>query len=111
MGIRRSFVDWNKFTGEEKLESGKTYLVFSITDGTKGKPVFAVYYKKGDVVQFKGGSHYVSSTASKPASTGLSPGPAKITYTSPGSAHPWCLVTEDWATTHVWGWVDDGTFE
>ncbi len=51
MGIRRSFVDWNKFTGEEKLESGKTYLVFSVTDGTKGKPVFAVYYKKGDVVR------------------------------------------------------------
>lgn len=68
-------------------------------------------YKKGDVVQFKGGSHYVSSTASKAASTGLSPGPAKITYTNPGSAHPWHLVTEDWAQTHVWGWVDDGTFE
>lgn len=67
-------------------------------------------YKKGDVVQFKGGSHYVSSTASKPASTGLSAGPAKITYTNPGSAHPWCLVTENWSQTHVWGWVDDGTF-
>lgn len=67
-------------------------------------------YKKGDVVQFKGGKHYVSSTASKAASTGLSPGPAKITYTNPGSAHPWHLVTEDWATTHVWGWVDDGSF-
>lgn len=67
-------------------------------------------YKVGDVVQFKGGSHYVSSTASRPASTGLSPGPAKITYTNPGSKHPWCLVTESWATTHVWGWVDNGTF-
>ena len=68
-------------------------------------------YKKGDVVQFKGGCHYVSSTAGSPKRTGLSPGPAKITYTAPGAKHPWCLVTEDWAVTHVWGWVDDGTFE
>ena len=67
-------------------------------------------YKVGDIVYFKGGSHYVSSTASKAASTGLSAGEAKITYTNPGSAHPWCLVTEDWSVTHVWGWVDDGTF-
>lgn len=68
-------------------------------------------YKAGDIVQFHGGSHYVSSTASKPASTGLGAGPAKIAYTNPGSAHPWCLVTQEWAKTHVWGWVDDGTFD
>lgn len=67
-------------------------------------------YKVGDVVTFNGGKHYVSSTASSPASTGLSPGPAKIEYTNPGSKHPWCLVTTDWSKTHVWGWVDDGTF-
>lgn len=68
-------------------------------------------YQKGDIVHFKGGSHYISSTATSPASTGLSPGPAKIAYTNPGAAHPWSLITEDWAQTHVWGWVDDGTFE
>lgn len=67
-------------------------------------------YKVGDIVQFKGGSHYVSSTATKAASTGLGAGKAKITYTAKGAAHPWHLVTEDWSATHVWGWVDDGTF-
>lgn len=67
-------------------------------------------YKAGDIVQFNGGSHYVSSTATSPASTGLGAGPAKIAYTNPGAPHPWCLVTQDWSQTHVWGWVDDGTF-
>lgn len=67
-------------------------------------------YKAGDIVQFNGGSHYVSSTSTSPASTGLGAGPAKIAYTNPGSPHPWCLVTQDWSQTHVWGWVDDGTF-
>lgn len=68
-------------------------------------------YSVGDVVQFKGGEHYVSSDAKSPASRGLKPGKAKITYSNPGSPHPWHLVTEDWATTHVWGWVNEGTFE
>lgn len=67
-------------------------------------------YKVGDIVYFKGGSHFVSSTASKAASTGLGAGKAKITYTAKGAAHPYHLVTEDWSATHVWGWVDEGTF-
>ena len=68
-------------------------------------------YKKGDNVWFKGGKHYVSSDATKAASTGLSAGPARIAYTNPGSRHPWSLITTDWSKTHVYGWVDDGTFE
>lgn len=67
-------------------------------------------YKIGDIVQFKGGSHYVSSTAGKAASTGLGAGKAKITHIAKGAAHPYHLVTENWSATHVWGWVDDGTF-
>lgn len=66
-------------------------------------------YKVGDVVQFNGGKHYVSSTASSPASTNLAAGPAKITYTAKGAAHPWHLVHTD-SQTRVYGWVDDGTF-
>lgn len=66
-------------------------------------------YKVGDIVQFKGGTHYVSSTATK---SGGSPsaGAAKITIINKGSAHPYHLVTEDWSKTHVWGWVDEGSF-
>lgn len=67
-------------------------------------------YKVGDKVTFNGGKHYVSSTASSAASTGLKSGPAKITHMNKGSKHPYCLVTEDWNKTHVWGWVDEGTF-
>lgn len=28
-----------------------------------------------------------------------------------GKAHPWHLVTENWGQTHVWGWVDEGSFD
>lgn len=68
-------------------------------------------YKVGDIVQFKGGTHYVSSY---PGSKGysVSAGPAKITIANgSGKEHPWHLVTENWGQTHVWGWVDNGTFE
>ena len=66
-------------------------------------------YKVGDIVQFNGGSHYISSTASSPAGS-PSAGTAKITIINKGSAHPYHLVTEDWSKTHVWGWVDEGSF-
>lgn len=67
-------------------------------------------YKVGDIVNFHGGCHYVSSTAIKAASTKLRAGPAKITLTNPGSAHPWHLIHTD-ASTGVYGWVDDGSFD
>lgn len=68
-------------------------------------------YNVGDIVQFKGGTHYVSSY---PDARGyrVGPGKAKITIAGgSGKAHPWHLVTENWAETHVWGWVDEGSFE
>lgn len=68
-------------------------------------------YNVGDSVWFKGGTHYVSSY---PDARGykVNPGPAKIHLKNgSGKAHPWSLITEDWTQTHVWGWVDDGTFE
>lgn len=66
-------------------------------------------YNVGDIVNFHGGTHYVSSDAKTGYKVG--PGKAKIAHTNPGSAHPWSLVTENWSETHVWGWVDDGTFD
>ena len=70
-------------------------------------------YKKGDIVQFKGGTHYVSSYAGAkgyPATAG----PAKIHLdkdcANNGGVHPWCLIHTD-GTSNVYGWVDDGTFE
>lgn len=68
-------------------------------------------YQVGDIVAFKGGTHYVSSY---PDARGypVGAGRAKITIAGgSGKAHPWHLVTENWNETHVWGWVDDGSFE
>lgn len=68
-------------------------------------------YKVGDIVYFHGGMHYVSSY---PDATGyyVKPGPARINIANgSGKAHPWSLITEDWDQTHVWGWVDDGSFD
>ena len=68
-------------------------------------------YSVGDVVWFNGGRHYVSSY---PGATGygVSAGYAKITIANgSGGAHPWHLVTTNWSQTHVYGWVDAGSFE
>lgn len=66
-------------------------------------------YKVGDVVQFNGGYHYVSSTASNPTGSKCSAGSAKITLIAKGAKHPYHLIHTD-SSTRVYGWVDDGTF-
>lgn len=68
-------------------------------------------YNVGDIVNFHGGTHYVSSY---PGAKGysVSAGQAKITIKNgSGKAHPWHLITTNWAKTHVYGWVDDGSFD
>lgn len=68
-------------------------------------------YKVGDIVNFHGGKHYVSSY---PGAKGynVSAGKAKITIMNgSGKAHPYHLVTQNWSNTHVWGWVDEGSFD
>lgn len=67
-------------------------------------------YNEGDIVNFKGGIHYVSSY---PDAKGYnaSAGKAKITIKNgSGKAHPWHLIHVD-SGSNVYGWVDDGTFE
>lgn len=67
-------------------------------------------YNVGDIVNFKGGTHYVSSY---PGSKGYNAraGKAKITIKNgSGKAHPWHLIHTD-GGSNVYGWVDDGTFE
>lgn len=66
-------------------------------------------YKVGDTVQFNGGYHYVSSTASNPTGSKCAAGPAKITVVAKGAKHPWHLIHTD-SSSRVYGWVDDGTF-
>ena len=70
-------------------------------------------YKEGDIVNYHGGTHYVSSykgAKGYPAKAGK----AKI-YKGPdcsgnGKAHPWCLIHTD-SKSNVYGWVDEGTFD
>lgn len=114
LGLNRTFyVDRDTHTFKGNLHTMSVELNL-ISEMSVEKPKEEVQeekkdYKQGDIVQFHGGKHYVSSTASSPASTNLKEGPAKITYTANGAAHPWHLVHTDGQTT-VYGWVDDGTF-
>lgn len=67
-------------------------------------------YKVGDIVNFHGGTHYVSSY---PGAKGYKAraGKAKITIANgSGKAHPWHLIHTD-SESNVYGWVDDGTFD
>lgn len=66
-------------------------------------------YKAGDIVQFSGGSHFSSSSASTPTGAKCSAGSAKITLIAKGAKHPWHLIHTD-SNSRVYGWVDDGTF-
>lgn len=89
-------------------ENKKKYAVKqkSSTSGSKS-------YKVGDIVYFKGGTHYVSSysgSAGYPASAGK----AKITLgpdcKGNGGAHPYHLIHVG-NTSNVYGWVNKDTFE
>ena len=110
LNISRTFyVDEDTHTFEDRSHTMSLKLTFA-TDVTKeDKTDDSGDYKVGDIVQFKGGYHYVSSTASSPASTNLRPGPAKITLIAKGAKHPYHLIHTD-SSTMVYGWVDKGTF-
>ena len=67
-------------------------------------------YQVGDVVNFHGGPHYISSYPGAKGSSARA-GKAKITIKAgSGKAHPWHLIHID-SGSNVYGWVDDGTFD
>lgn len=70
-------------------------------------------YKVGDIVNFKGGYHYVSSDAKSATGGKRSAGKAKITYTIKGAKHPYHLVGGAYnnldGNCNVNGWVDSDT--
>lgn len=70
-------------------------------------------YKVGDIVTFKGGTHYVSSYKNAKGYA-ASAGKAKITLgpncKGNGKAHPWHLIHTSGSKSNVYGWVDEGTF-
>ena len=71
-----------------------------------GKPVDIPSYqvKVGDVVEFKGRTHYTSSTGAR--GTAAKPGRAKVTIVTAGAAHPYHLIAESGSGSTVYGWVN-----
>ena len=111
LGLKRSFFideDTHKYTRESHTMTLKLNFAEPVTKSS-GSTQTSSEHKIGDVVQFNGGYHYVSSTASKPTGSKCNAGPAKITNIAKGKAHPWHLVHTD-SKSRVYGWVDDGTF-
>ena len=66
-------------------------------------------YKKGDIVNFKGGKHYISSTSSVGAK--CKAGKAKISNIKQGAKHPYHLIRVSGGGATVYGWVDAADFE
>lgn len=88
-----------------ELEKAKSETISS-ENQTKQKKSYSV----GDVVNFHGGTHYVSSYSGAKGYTAKA-GKAKITKKNgSGKAHPWHLIHVD-SGSNVYGWVDDGTFD
>ena len=76
----------------------------SSTPSTGGTTGSAADIKVGDVVEFTGTKHYVSSTA-KTASS-CKPGKAKVTALAKGKAHPYHLIAVSGGGSTVYGWTD-----
>lgn len=97
--------DCDTYSMTMQLEIAKTETIKENKKEEKKKE-----YNVGDIVNFHGGTHYVSSySGSKgyPARAGK----AKITIKNgSGKTHPWHLIHTD-SGSNVYGWVDDGTFD
>ena len=114
LGISRTFYvdeDTHTFADNKHTMSLKLTYANDLAKEEKGSAEASDSkdYQVGDVVQFGGGYHYVSSTASNPTGSKCAAGPAKITLIAKGAKHPWHLIHTD-SSTRVYGWVDDGSF-
>lgn len=76
---------------------------------TKNKVSDNKEHKTGDLVNFHGGKHYLSSNAGAKGFS-VAAGKAKITSIKAGQAHPYHLIHAD-SKSKVYGWVDAGTFD
>lgn len=98
MTLKLNYADDAEYSHSGSSSGGKTS-----SGGSGGK------YKVGSKVTFKGGSYYVTSNSSTPATTSCPAGAAKITSIAEGAKHPYHLDTADKATW-VHGWVDASSF-
>lgn len=112
--VDKSTVEVSDSRTIQTVEIHKCQTRLTYTPKPKPKPQPAKKsYKVGDIVNFHGGTHYVSSW---PGARGYSAraGRAKITLgpdcAGNGKAHPWHLIHTD-SSSNVYGWVDEGTFD
>ena len=81
------------------------WLVWLKEKPSSAQTVSTDEFKMGDVVEFKGGHHYVSSVATVSANhTPRTAGTAKVTHIAKGALHPIHLIG---ITSNVYGWVDE----
>lgn len=109
---RTFYVDEDVHTFKDNMHTMSLKLNYAndlAKEGKGSEDTSGKEYKVGDVVQFNGGYHYVSSTASSPTGSKCAAGPAKITLQAKGAKHPWHLIHTD-SKSRVYGWVDDGSF-
>lgn len=83
-----------------KLKSGAGWISLDFVEGAK--PVVDTEIKLNDIINFKGGNYFVSSTGGK-YYTGK-PGKAKVTQIVKGAKYPYHVIRTD-NTTSVYGWV------
>ena len=93
---------------EQSMTMDVEYAGINSTTSSGSSSGSAKTYNVGDIVSFKGGTHYVSSYSGSRGFTAKA-GRAKITQKNPGSAHPYHLIHTD-SSSNVYGWVDSGTF-
>ena len=89
--------------GRPKYDGAGTTTPVTPTKPSAGGQTSGADYKIGDIVQFKGKTHYVSSQAT--SGVPCKPGKAKVTSIAKGAKHPYHLVNQGGDCT-VYGWVN-----
>lgn len=89
--------------GRPKYDGAGTATPVTPTKPSAGGQTSGADYKIGDIVQFKGKTHYVSSQAT--SGVPCKPGKAKVTSIAKGAKHPYHLVNQGGGCT-VYGWVN-----
>ena len=89
--------------GRPKYDGAGTTTPVTPTKPSTGGQTSGADYKIGDIVQFNGKTHYVSSQAMN--GVPCKPGKAKVTSIAKGAKHPYHLVNQGGGCT-VYGWVN-----
>lgn len=91
--------------GGYNVDGDLSYYDYAAASGTvSGTEIGAKEIEIGDIVNFKGGYHYVSSTSDKPVGGMRTAGQAKVMAIAPNAKHKYALRGVD-GGSNVYGWV------